>query len=138
MWQQVAMGLLGLCAGFAVASGAVALVIGLGVIPRYAGVTRTPGRILWYEDCCMLGTVLGTLAYFWQGAIPLGVPGLALYGIFSGIFLGSWVIALGEVVDIFAILARRVGLTRGLPWVILCMAIGKTLASLLFFWRGWF
>ena len=61
-----------------------------------------------------------------------------MYGIFSGIFLGSWVIALGEVVDIFAILARRVGLTRGLPWVILCMAIGKTLASLLFFWRGWF
>ena len=32
MWQQVAMGLLGLCAGFAVASGAVALVIGLGTI----------------------------------------------------------------------------------------------------------
>ena len=53
MWQQVAMGLLGLCAGFAVASGAVALVIGLGIIPRYAGVTRTPGRILWYEDCLL-------------------------------------------------------------------------------------
>ena len=138
MWQQVVMGILGVCAGFAVASGAVALVIGLGIIPRYAGVTKTPGQILWYEDCCMLGTVLGTLAYFWAGRIPLGLPGLILYGSFSGIFLGSWVIALGEVVDIFAILARRMGLTRGLPWVILCMAVGKTLASLLFFWRGLF
>lgn len=138
MWQQVAMGFLGLCAGFAVASGAVALVIGLGIVPRYAGVTKTPDKILWYEDCCMLGTVLGTLAYFWKGRIPLGLPGLVLYGGFSGVFLGSWVVALGEVVDIFAILARRIGLTRGVPWVILSMAVGKTLATLLFFGQGWF
>lgn len=37
MWQQIIMGIIGLCAGFAIASGAVALVIGLGIIPRYAG-----------------------------------------------------------------------------------------------------
>ena len=52
MWQQIIMGIIGLCAGFAIASGAVALVIGLGIIPRYAGVTKTPEHILWYEDCC--------------------------------------------------------------------------------------
>lgn len=85
----------------------------------------------------MLGTILGTLAYLWKGSIPLGVPGLVLYGVFAGIFLGSWIIALGEVVDIFAILTRRIGLTRGLPWVILAMAAGKVLASLLYFAKGW-
>ena len=137
MWQQIIMGIIGLCAGFAIASGAVALVIGLGIIPRYAGVTKTPEHILWYEDCCMLGTILGTLAYLWKGSIPLGVPGLVLYGVFAGIVLGSWIIALGEVVDIFAILTRRIGLTRGLPWVILAMAAGKVLASLLYFAKGW-
>ena len=99
MWQQIIMGIIGLCAGFAIASGAVALVIGLGIIPRYAGVTKTPEHILWYEDCCMLGTILGTLAYLWKGSIPLGVPGLVLYGVFAGIFLGSWIIALGEAVS---------------------------------------
>ena len=137
MWQQIAMGLIGLCAGFVIASGAVALAIGLGIIPRYAGVTKTPKYIRWYEDCSMLGTILGTLAYLWDGHLPLGAPGLVLYGIFSGIFLGSWIIALGEVVDIFAILTRRIGLTRGLPWIILTMAVGKTAGSLWFFMKGW-
>ena len=137
MWQQILMGAVGLCAGIVVASGAVALMIGLGVIPRYAGITKTPEHIRWYEECCMLGTVFGNLLYLWQGRVNLGVPGLAAAGMFSGIFLGSWIIALGEVVDIFAIMVRRIGLTRGLPWVILSMAAGKVLGSLLYFSKGW-
>ena len=137
MWQQVEMGFIGLSLGFVIASGAVALMIGLGIIPRYAGVTKTPEYILWYEDCCMIGTIMGTLAYFWKGSIPLGIPGLIFYGVFSGIFLGSWIIALGEVVDIFAIMTRRMGLTKGLPWIIAAMAVGKSAGSLLYFARGW-
>lgn len=137
MGQQILMGLLGLTAGFVIASGTVAFIITIGIVPRYAGITKTAGRIRWYEDCCILGAVLGNLVYLWQGRLPFGTVGLALYGLFSGIYLGSWIIALGEVVDIFAILARRIGLTRGIAFVILCMALGKTLGSLLYFYLGW-
>ena len=138
MAEQFLMGVIGLGGGFVVSSGAAALVIGLGIIPRYAGITRTPDRVLLYEDCAMLGIFLGNLAVLWQGRIPAGFAGLAIFGSFSGIFLGSWVIALGEVVDVFAILARRLKLHHSFPWIILAMAVGKLLGSLLYFNKGWY
>lgn len=85
----------------------------------------------------MLGAFLGNLLYLYQGGISLGTAGLVLMGIFSGIFLGSWIIALGEVVNVFSVLARRLELTRGIGLIILSIALGKTLGSLFFFWKGW-
>lgn len=86
-----------------------------------------------YEECSMLGAVLGNVVFLYQRALPLGNPGLAVYGSFSGIFLGSWVVALGEVVNIYAILIRRIGLVKGIGLVILSMALGKVVGSLWFF-----
>lgn len=137
MWQQILMGGLGLMAGFVIASGVVAFIISIGIVPRYAGITRTADQVRWYEECCILGAVLGNLLYLWNGQLPFGMTGLVLYGLFAGIFLGGWIIALGEVVDIFSILSRRIGLTRGLAIVILCMAAGKTLGSLIYFYQRW-
>lgn len=137
MWQQFVMGALGLMSGFVIASGVVAFIITIGIVPRYAGITKTASQIRWYEDCCILGAVLGNLVYLWQGQLPFGAAGLVVYGLFSGIYLGSWIIALGEVVDIFAILTRRIGLTRGLAFLIICIALGKAFGSLLYFYRGW-
>lgn len=138
MAEQLALGVIGLGGGLLVASGAAALITGLGILSRYAGVTRTPERVLWYEDCAMLGIFLGNLAVLWGVRIPAGPPGLAVCGIFFGIFLGSWVIALGEVVDVFAILSRRLKLHHSFPWMILAMAAGKILGSLLYFYKGWY
>ena len=90
-----------------------------------------------YENCCIFGAILGNVLSLYRGQLPLGTAGLAIYGIFAGIFLGGWVIAWGEVVDIYAILARRAGLTRGIPIVIVCMALGKALGSLFYFFKGW-
>lgn len=137
MLQQFLMGGLGLMAGFVTASGVVAFIISIGIVPRYAGITKTADRVRWYEDCCILGAVLGNLLYLWNGRLPFGRAGAAVFGLFAGIYLGSWIIALGEVVDIFAIIARRIGLTRGLGAIILCMAVGKILGSLLYFYMGW-
>lgn len=137
MTAKAALAFVGLCAGIIVSSGAVALIIGLNVIPRYAGITRTAQHVILYENVCIAGVLAGNFLSFYNGTIPLGWPGLFLYGSCSGIFLGSWIIALGEVVDIFAITARRIGLTRGMPFIIVSMALGKTLGSLLFFWKGW-
>ena len=56
-------------------------------------------------------------------------------GIGFGMFLGSWIIALGEVVNVFAVMARRIGLKKGTGLVILAIAIGKTLGCLFQFFR---
>lgn len=131
------LGFLGLCFGIVVASGAAAFIISLGIVPRYAQITKTAKRVHLYEDCSMLGAFVGNVLFLYSGRVSLGNMGLAVYGIFAGIFLGSWIIALGEVVNIFSIMARRIGITRGIGWIIIVMAVGKTLGSLIFFWKGW-
>ena len=131
------LGFLGLCFGIVVASGAAAFIISLGIVPRYAQITKTAKRVQLYEDCSMLGAFVGNVLFLYSGRVSLGNMGLAVYGIFAGVFLGSWIIALGEVVNIYSIMARRIGITRGIGWIIIVMAVGKTLGSLFFFWKGW-
>ena len=130
--REIFLGMLGLCMGTTIASGVVAF-ISLGIVPRFAGITGSAAQVRLYEECSMLGAVLGNVVFLYQRALPLGNPGLAVYGSFSGIFLGSWVVALGEVVNIYAILIRRIGLVKGIGLVILSMALGKVVGSLWFF-----
>lgn len=103
MWQQIFLGFAGICSGVIIAGGAVGLMIGLSILPRYAGITHTADSILLYEDMTLLGFVLGNLFWIFEISLPLGVPFLILYGVFSGIFLGSWILALAEVADVFPV-----------------------------------
>lgn len=126
----------GLSLGFFVASGLVALVIGLGIVTRYAGITKTAKSLRLYECCCMAGALFGTFASISDVSLALPPWALGVFWLFAGVYLGSWIIALGEVVNLFSILCLRIGLTRGLPFVILCMAAGKIAGSLYYFASG--
>lgn len=137
MAEQIFLGVLGLCAGFTVASGMVGLILGLSIVPRYAGITRTADKILLYEDFTMLGATLGNMAMVFQWHLPGGQILLAIFGIFAGVFMGSWILALAEMAKVFPILARRVKLTKGLPWIIVSVAAGKVIGALYFFYKGW-
>ena len=75
------------------------------------------------------------MIFQWQ--IPLGQIGLALYGFFAGVFMGSWILALAEMAKVFPILARRIRLVKGLPWIIVSVAVGKAAGSLFYFYKGW-
>lgn len=50
MFQQIFLAVIGFCAGVIIAGGVVGLLIGLSIVPRYAGVTHTGKHILLYED----------------------------------------------------------------------------------------
>lgn len=50
MLEQIFLGFTGLCSGFIIAGGLTGLMIGLSIIPRYAGITHTADHILLYED----------------------------------------------------------------------------------------
>ena len=138
MMVQIGLAFVGLFAGGVIASGVVAFIISLGIVPRYAGITKTADKVRLYENCAMAGAFLGNLVWIYRIPLPVGEVGLTICGLMFGVFLGSWIIALGEVVNIYAIVVRRVGLTVGIGVVILAMVFGKTLGSLLFFWKGWF
>lgn len=137
MWQQMIMGILGFGGGMIAAGGMVALLIGLGITPRFAGITHTADRIMLYEDMTMLGAVCGCLVQLYELIIPAGYWGLAVFGIFSGIYLGGWILALAEMVDVFPITIRRLKLTMGVRTLIVTIAIAKSLGSLIYFYKGW-
>ena len=102
MWQQIFLIFVGLSSGIIIAGGVVGLMIGLSIVPRYAGITHTADHMLLYEDMTFLGIVLGNLFCLFQSFPPVGTFFLILYGIFSGIFLGSWILALAEVADVLS------------------------------------
>ena len=89
MLEQIFLGFTGLCSGFIIAGGLTGLMIGLSIIPRYAGITHTADHILLYEDITFWGTELGNLFFLFHWNIRFGTPFLILYGLFSGIFLGG-------------------------------------------------
>ena len=127
----------GFCAGIIVAGGVSGLLIGLSIVPRYAGITHTADCIFLYEDSSLLGTVAGTIVTLFPVRIPLGPFFLAVCGVFFGIFLGGWILALAEIAKVFPVFARRLKFTQGLSLVIVSIAAGKTLGSLFYYAKGW-
>ena len=62
---------------------------------------------------------------------------LAIAGVFMGTFVGGWIMALAEIVNVFPVYCRRLGLTKGTSWIVIFLAIGKTLGSLFHFYMRW-
>lgn len=137
MLQQIFLCFTGFCAGVIVAGGVSGLLIGLSIVPRYAGITHTADHIFLYEDMSLLGTISGTIVTLFPLRLPLGPLFLALCGAFFGIFLGGWILALAEIARVFPVFARRLKFTRGLSLAIISIAAGKTLGSLLYYAMGW-
>lgn len=96
MLQQLILCFIGFCAGIIVAGGVSGLLIGLSIVPRYAGITHTADQIFLYEDLTLLGTVAGTVVTLFPIRIPLGPFFLAVCGVFFGIFLGGWILGTGR------------------------------------------
>lgn len=137
MWQYIFLAVIGFCSGVIIAGGVVGLLIGLSIVPRYAGITHTGKHILLYEDVTLLGTVLGNLFFLYQWRIPGGTVFLAVSGLFFGIFLGGWIMALAEMADVFPIFSRRTKFSEGMPKAIIAVALGKTIGSLIYYYLGW-
>ena len=62
-----------------------------------------------------------------------GVAAQAVFGLFSGMFIGCLALAIAEMLDSIPIFARRISFRHGLGWAILGMAAGKLCGSLLYF-----
>ncbi len=143
MTEQIFLGIVGFSSGFLVAGGVVALMIGLGVITRFIGITHTAKRVELYEDAILAGTAAGTILTVFDikphAVIPgiIGVTALVLFGVFMGLFVGGWIMALAEVVNVFPVFCRRFGIVKGMSWLVIALALGKTAGSLMHFYMRW-
>ncbi len=138
MWvKQLLLALIGLSAGVTVAGGLFSFVVSLGVVSDFADRTHTGNRILLYETSVALGGILGNILFIYQIPVPIGTVILMLFGIFAGIFVGCWSMALAEILNVFPIFIRRVKVLKGIPYIILSIALGKGIGACLFFFKGW-
>lgn len=137
MIQTFFLALFGISCGIIVASGIAGLTLSLSIIPRYAGITHTAPNLLLYETMAILGTTLGNIFYLFPIPVTLGTFFLIILGLFWGIFLGSWILALAELISVFPVFARRIHLSGGFSYIILSIALGKTIGCLLFYYLHW-
>ena len=138
MWaQQILLAVIGLSAGVAVSGGLFSFVVELGVIADFADRTHTGDKVMFYEDCTALGGILGNLVYVFGIHVPVQDAGLGIFGIFAGICVGCWAMALAEILNVFPVFMRRARIARYLSVFIISLALGKGLAACLFFARGW-
>ena len=137
MKEQIFLGVMGLSGGLVIAGGVIALMVGLGVITRFVGIAHSAKHVWLFEDAICLGALFGNIMTIYRPDIPLGVIGLAVMGVFFGVFVGGWILALAEIMNIFPILARRIGLVKGLSTVVIAIALGKVAGSLVHFYLRW-
>ena len=153
--KQVLLGVAGLAGGFSVSGGVFTTLIAVGLIPRFAGKTHTAKHIFLYEEMVVCGTILGGLISVFfpfldvvgfagrilllEGVYPyVGTFLLVIYGLFAGIFVGCLALAIAEMLDSIPIFTRRTKFRHGIGIAILCMAIGKTVGSLIYFGKEFF
>lgn len=129
--------LVGGAAGALVAGGVVALTVGLGITERFIGITHTAKAAKGFETAICLGGLAGSLLTVYTPAVGLGEAVLAAAGVFWGIFVGGWIMALAELLHVFPVFLRRLGETKGKSLIVISLAAGKMLGSLLGFWMRW-
>ncbi|WP_312496337.1 stage V sporulation protein AB [Anaerosporobacter sp.] len=137
MIRYCLLAIIGFAGGLVVAAGVFAFITLLGVLNRLASKTNTAKHILLYENMVILGGILGNTWYIYQWDIPLGIIGLILFGLFSGIFVGCQAMALAEVLDVIPIFAKRIKIKYGMPYIVASIAIGKAVGAFfqLYVWK---
>lgn len=154
-FENIILGVVGLAGGFGVSGGVFTSLIAVGLIPRFAGKTHTAKHIFLYEEMVVCGTILGGLiSVFFPFLDIVGLAGrismlkevypyiavviLIIFGLFAGIFVGCLALAIAEMLDSIPIFARRMKFRHGVGIVILCMAAGKLMGSLIYFGKEFF
>lgn len=127
--KNMLLAFIGLSGGFAIAGGAFSFLVMIGVLPRLASKTKTVWAYWQYETAVIAGGVLGNIISLYSLTLQVGYVGLILFGLFSGIYIGCFAMALAEVLNVLPIFARRIKLKEGMAYIVLFIAIGKAIGS---------
>ncbi len=124
----VAVVALGLIAGVVISGGIFAFIVVIGIVPRLIQRTKTAKYIWLYETMITLGGVLAGLTLLGDQLLSGLVLVETVIGLSYGVFVGCLSVAVAEVFNVLPILCRRVKLAKDIPWLLLVLGAGKTLA----------
>lgn len=122
--------MLELAGGLAVGSGFVAFLTVLGVIPRLTQLTKTMKWIAIYERGVVLGAVVSSWISLRDPLLSFPPIVTSVIGLLSGVFVGMFAAALTEVLNVFPILAKRLGIDEQIVMLLMAMVFGKVAGSL--------
>lgn len=124
---------IGFAGGLAVGSGFVAFLTVLGIIPRLTQLSKTMKMIHWYEWAVVLGALAGCIGSLQNIMLNFTPILLIPLGLTGGIFVGMLAAALTEVLNVFPILAKRIGIEDKIVILLMAFVFGKIFGSL-FHW----
>ncbi|MFC0299383.1 stage V sporulation protein AB [Virgibacillus soli] len=128
--MKIAELIIGFSGGLAVGCGFVAFLTMLGIIPRLIQLTKTIRFLKVFISCVILGTLFGTYLSFtavhWQQPLIL----LVVWGTIHGVFNGMLAAGLTEVLNVFPIITRRIGMEGHLLLFLMAFVFGKIAGSL--------
>lgn len=130
MGINVLESLLGFAGGLAVGAGFVAVLTMLGIIPRLIQLSKSKKAMKTYTASVVIGTLVGTYLSF--TTLTLNLPNLFLvvWGLYHGMFIGMIAAALTEVLNVYPIIVKRIGLSNYILFFIMAIVFGKIVGSL--------
>ena len=140
--KQMGLFLLGSSAGGVIAAGVFAFLAVIGVFPRLIDYLGERKHMMMCETWMILGGLIGTVTDLfhksWEGFLFVPILQIAwmlllVIGMASGIFVGALVMSLAETLKALPVFVRRVRFSVGIQYVILAIAVGKSLGSLIYF-----
>lgn len=124
---------IGISAGTITSAGFFAIVMSVGIINRMAAVTKTAKYVCFYEQMIIYGAIIGNILFIFDIHLPIFIPGLILYGLFSGMFIGLFAVCIAETIKALPIFIRRIRIGTGLGIIVLAIALGKAVGHLLYY-----
>jgi len=125
--------LFGSVSGGITAAGLFSLITSVGIINRYADVTGTKDRVFLYEECIIWGASIANALFVLQVHLNLGKYACVGFGIIAGIFVGTFLISLAEMMKGLPIFLHRFKLKTCLGCIVTVIAFGKTLGQLFYY-----
>lgn len=122
--------IIGFASGLAVGSGFIAFLMVLGIIPRLIQLSYSIKLIYVYVPCVITGSLFGVYLSFTPTTWDQPLLILSMWGLFHGIFIGMLAAALTEVLNVFPILSKRIGLEAKMLWLLMAIVFGKIVGSL--------
>ena len=127
--KNLLLALVGFSGGIAVAGGVFAFISIIGIIPRMSARLRVASAAYSMENCVIIGGTIGSLINIYKISLPIGTIGMGIFGGLAGVFVGCMAMALAETLKVIPVLAHRTRLRKGIPILMIAIALGKAWGS---------
>jgi len=113
-----------------VGAGFVAFLTVLGIIPRLTQLSKSITMIHYYEWAVVCGAIVGVMASLRDPVLHISSYFLIPLGVSGGVFVGMLAAGLTEVVNVFPILAKRIGVDGQIIILVMAIVLGKIFGSI--------